>query len=101
MQDAHLLVRGLGQLSQAQLVKIKPSGLATNTERFRMLTLDKWRFQDSLSFLNTSLEKSTANLLDSRHGFHLLKASGLADTEEKLQLLTRSAKGGFFWRSFF
>ena len=67
------------------------NAIPLNTQRFKVLIINKCTLLDSLSFLNDSLEKLVTTLVASNHPFPILR-QWLTD-EEKLGLLLR--KGVF------
>ena len=69
------------------------SGLGLNSEKMRTIQFGQFRFQDSMQFINSSLDSVVKDLTKSNHHFPLLKLAGMFQTDEQRDLLTR--KGVF------
>lgn len=93
--DNHIITTGVARLADkgVNMAQYNLEGLSMNTEKFRTLKFGTFQFMDSLSFFNASLEKIIADLVDSDHGFPILKRSGWVQNNKQLNLLTR--KGVF------
>jgi hypothetical protein len=64
--------------------------LPRNSEKFRTLDLNCYRFLDSMSFLDGSLASVVEDLRSSKHKFRILDQAGLYETlEEKALLLQK------------
>lgn len=89
--DSHLIMK---HLNPSKLPKINDKeicikGLPYNTEKVRTLEIGKFRFLDSLGFLQASLSELTKNLQESKGKFNILKKMKLAKSSEQKQLLLR------------
>ena len=87
---SHLIVNALKDPSKIR----KLEALARNSERFRTIDLNSYRFLDSLAFLNGSLSDLADDLVQSGHHFPLLEKTGMiaeGDVESK-NLLLRKVK---------
>jgi hypothetical protein len=75
--------------------------LPYNTEKFRVIKMNNFRFLDSLSFLNASLQELMSDLVKNKnYDFSILKQLNLYKPREKkkLELLKRKGvSGGFFF----
>ena len=78
--DSHLIVKALRP--DPRITKL--SALPRNTEKFRTMDLNSYRFLDSMSFLNGSLASIVNDLVVSGHKFPLI--------DQELQLCGDSAK---------
>jgi hypothetical protein len=103
-------LKGVAKLAEkgVPLSQYNLDGLAHNTERFRTLNFGIFKFVDSLSFMDSSLDKIVQDLTAGEHTFPILRKSGLLgngvsasgkieegneQAEKRLKLLTR--KGCF------
>ena len=72
------------------------SAMPFNTEKLRTLTLDSFKFLDSIHFLNGSLA-AMVNNLDPKHPFDLLKNANIYEDEEGKQLLLQKGVFPYEW----
>lgn len=86
--DSHLILKQL-MLGQDDTIK----GMAYNTERMRNLEINRFKFTDSLSFLQGSLSELVDNLASSGDTFDILTQKNIAKTHHQKKLLLR--KGVF------
>lgn len=90
--DSHFLVKHMRDDSRI----LKSSVLPSNSEKFRCMDVNNYRFIDSLQFLNGSLEKLSSELASSgEHSYSILDGLLLYDSHEdhKKKMLL---KKGFF-----
>ena len=66
--------------------------LPRNTEKFRMMEMNSYRFLDSMSFLDGALADVVEGLAKSCHTFPLIDKAGLCRNDEEKQLLLRKGK---------
>ena len=69
--DSHFILQGL---KHRKVGGDGVHGLATNMEKFRMLTIGAFRLLDSFLFLNTSLHELVSNLANANHTFPIINA---------------------------
>ena len=77
------MLQGIGRMAERgiPLSRYKIEGLANNGERFRTLKFGMFKFVDSLSFMDSSLEKIVQDLQAGEHTFPILRKSGLLGTD--------------------
>ena len=86
--DSHLVVRALKQDERIKCLKALPR----NTEKFRMMELNRYVFLDSLSFLNGSLAELVEGLVKSGHKFPLLDQEKICKNDMEKDLLLKKGK---------
>jgi len=88
--DSHFIMQAL---VKSRFRRKNISGLGYNGEKMRTIQFQCFRFQDSMQFINSSLESVVSELARSGHSFPILKKMGMFETDEQRSLLTR--KGVF------
>ena len=87
--DGHFLMQHLGGLEGVN----KLSALPSNTEKFRTIEINSFKFKDSLAFLNAGLSELMNNLLrDKTHTFPIVDQLGVyakGDTVRKSLILRK------------
>jgi hypothetical protein len=95
--DSHFLIKAMGGNEKIHTLQALPY----NTEKFRVIKMNNFRFLDSLSFLNASLQELMSDLVKNKnYDFSILKQLNLYKPREKkkLELLKRKGvSGGFFF----
>lgn len=76
-------MKGIGRLADRgiPLSKYNIEGLAHNGERFRTLNFGMFKFVDSLSFMDSGLDKIVQDLQAGEHTFPILRKSGLLGSD--------------------
>ena len=89
--DGHLVLQGIGEQVKRgfNLKQMRLGGLCLNTEKLRTIRYDIFKFVDSCSFMDSSLDNIVSDLKAGGYSFPLLLSSGLAANEEEKRLLTR------------
>ena len=70
--DSHFLVKNFKESCRRGV-----SGIATNSQKFKVLTLNQVKFVDSLAILNASLSELTNDLVTQKYDFPILANSGI------------------------
>ena len=78
--DSHFIIKN------AKKSDSRIRGLASNTQKFRTLKIDKIKFVDSLSLLNAGLAELVRDL-GKDHSYPILASSGIYETRTQRQLL--------------
>ncbi len=89
--DSHFIIQALQKCDTSFIRKL--DGLASNSERFRTLTINNLLFCDSMSFMNSSIDRLVETLKASQHTFPLVKDFYKQWGSDKIELLLR--KGVF------
>lgn len=91
--DSHLLLKQF-DLDQTEIKNM--SAISSNTEKFKTISINKFTFIDSLSFLQGSLAELVDDLNKSGASFNVLNQWEVASDPEKKELLLRKGKSAFY-----